>query len=39
MCDAARLESPASLLGRGDDDLHVPVQQDANKGEQRHNTL
>ena len=31
--NAARLKSPPTLLGRGDDDLHVPAQQDANKGE------
>jgi hypothetical protein len=30
--DAARLESPTTLLGRGNDDLHVPAQQNANEG-------
>ena len=30
--DVARLERPATLLGRGNDDLHVLAQEDANKG-------
>ena len=38
-CNAAWLKSPTTLLGRGEDNLHVPVQQDANNGKQWHNAL
>ena len=37
VCDAACIESPTTLLGRGEVDLHVPAQQDTNEGERRHN--
>ena len=37
--NAARLESPTMLLGRGEDGLHVPAQQDADEGELRHTPL
>ena len=29
---SARFKPPAALQGRGDDNLHVPAQQDANEG-------